>query len=275
MLETRGLGAAIDGARVLSDVTVAATGGEVLGIIGPNGAGKSTLLRTMAGLLPAAAGEVRVNAEPLDELSPRSRAARIAYVAQDSQIAADFSVRELVRLGRYAHRRRLSPLSEDDAIAAERALASVGIDGLADRPVPSLSGGERQLAQLARAVAQGAGAILLDEPTSALDVHHQLRVFALLRRLAADGTAIVVVLHDLNDAARYCDRIAVIAGGGLRIAGTPHEVLTPRLLAEVYRIEARVHTDEFGFPHVHPLAALEAAPSHTAVVPSAPVLRTP
>ena len=274
-LEARGLAVSIDGSPVLTGVSLEARAGEVLGIIGPNGAGKSTLLKALGGLRPIAAGEIRIDGAELARLSARERAARIAYVAQDSGIAADFTVAELVRLGRYAGMRRLARPSAADARAAEEALERVGIAALADRPLPALSGGERQLAQLARAIGQGAGTILLDEPTSALDVHHQLRVFALLRALAAAGTAIVVVLHDLNDASRYCDRLAVVAHGGLRLAGTPHEVLTPDLLGEVYRIASRVHPDEFGYPHIHPLGVLDAESPSFAAAPAMPGPRIP
>ncbi len=252
-LAAHDLGVTIDRDPVLSGISLEVRSGEVLGLIGPNGAGKSTLLRALAGLVRADRGEVLAGGERVASLSARERAARTAFVAQDTGVAADITAMELVLMGRYAHRRRFSGLAEADARIAREALESVGMLALADRAVPSLSGGERQLVQIARALAQRADALLLDEPTSALDVHHQLRVFSILRERAAAGSAIAVVLHDLNDASRYCDRLAVVHDGSLFAGGAPHEVLVPETLAAVYRIEARVHDDERGYPHVHPL----------------------
>ncbi|XRQ09715.1 ABC transporter ATP-binding protein [Actinomadura welshii] len=258
-LTARDLEVALDRTPVLRGVSLDLLPGELLGIIGPNGAGKSTLLKALAGLLAPSRGEVLADGRPLRRMRPRERAARVAVVAQDAPVAGDPSVRDLVLMGRYAHRRRLASLTPADHRAADRALAEAGAAALADRPITELSGGERQLAHIGRALAQDAAHLLLDEPTSALDVHHQLRVFAVLRAQADAGTGVGIVLHDLNEASRRCDRIAVVHGGRLRAIGRPHDVLTADLLAEVYRIEARVHADEFGYPHIHPLGVHSAA----------------
>lgn len=255
-LSVRHLHVEIDRRTILRDASVDVAPGEILGIIGPNGAGKSTLLKAMAGLLPAAAGEVRVDGVPLRRLRARARAAQIAMVAQDGAVGGDLTVRELVMLGRYAHRRRLAPATADDTDAVAASLARAGAGPLADRRVAELSGGERQLAQIARALAQGAAHLLLDEPTSALDLHHQLRVFGVLRAQADAGAAVAIVLHDLNEASRRCDRLAVVDREGIRAVGTPTEILTAARLADVWRVEARVHADELGYPHIHPLAVL-------------------
>ncbi|MGM7700051.1 ABC transporter ATP-binding protein [Microbacterium sp. A84] len=247
---------------IIGGVSLELRQGEILGIIGPNGAGKSTLLRALAGLLTPSRGEVHVDGRPLLSLPPRERAACIAVVAQDSPVAHDLSVRELVLMGRYAYRRRFAPLTAVDDHAVDMALEHAGAVALADRQVAALSGGERQLVQIARALAQGAAHLLLDEPTSALDVHHQLRIFAVLRSQAETGIGIGIVLHDLNEAARHCDRIAVVHGGGLRAIGSPHDILTADMLADVYDIEARVYADEFGYPHIHPLGIRSAVPEH-------------
>ena len=252
-LRARDLEVALDRTPVLGGVSIDLRPGEILGIIGPNGAGKSTLLRTLAGLLAPSHGEVLADGRPLRRMRPRERAAHVAVVTQDAPLMSGPSVRDLVLLGRYAHRRRLAPPTPADHRAVDRALRDAGAAAFADRPVTELSGGERQLAQIGRALAQGAAHLLLDEPTSALDVHHRLRVFAVLRAQADAGTGVGIVLHDLNEASRHCDRIAVVHDGRLRAAGSPRDVLTPELLAEVYRIEARVLSDEFGYPHVHPL----------------------
>lgn len=248
----RDLEVRLDRRPVVTGVSVDVRAGEVLGLIGPNGAGKSTLLRAIAGLVRPSAGDVALDGIPLSALRPREKAQRVAFVAQDTGVAADLTAEDLVLMGRYARRRRLSRASAADAAIARDALDAVGMTHLSHRPLPSLSGGERQLVQIARALAQDAGALLLDEPTSALDIHHQLRVFAILRAQAERGVGVVAVLHDLNDAARYCDRIAVLHGGRLAAIGRPREVLTPERIGAVYRIAARVDDTAFGYPHVHP-----------------------
>lgn len=249
----QGISVTVDTTPLITNVSIDAHAGEVLGIIGPNGSGKSTLLRALAGLLPPSSGDITLEGIPLSGFNARERAIRLAYVAQDTRVGADLTVDDLILLGRYAHRRRFARLTGADLWAADEAAQTVGITAYRDRSVQSLSGGERQLANIARALTQQANIMLLDEPTSALDVYHQLRILTLLRAQAAAGSTVIVVLHDLNDAARYCDRLAVMHHGTLRTVGPPHEVLTPELLGEVYRIDARVHTDEFGYPHVHPL----------------------
>lgn len=250
------------GRPILHDVSLEVRTGEVLGIIGPNGAGKSTLLRALSGLHAPAGGEVFVDDLAMRTLRPRERAERIAVVSQSSADAHDLSVRDLVLLGRYARRRRFASMTSTDDHAVGAALESAGVAALVDRPVSALSGGERQLVQIARALAQEAPHLLLDEPTSALDVHHQLRIFSVLRARADAGDAIGIVLHDLNEASRRCDRIAVVHDGGIRAIGVPRDILTRELLADVYRIDARVHADELGYPHVHPLGIRTAASVH-------------
>lgn len=264
----------VDRRPLLHDVSLEARPGEVLGVIGPNGAGKSTLLRTLAGFLTPTSGAVHLGDEPLDALSIRQRAARLALVAQDTGTAADITALDLVLMGRYAHRRRLGRLSGDDVRIARDQLARVGMASLADRAVPTLSGGERQLVQIARALAQRAPVLLLDEPTSALDIHHRMRVFAILRDAADRGDAVVVVLHDLDDAARHCDRLAVVHEGTLAALGTAVEVLTPALLAAVYRVEATVHLGPTGVPLVHPIR-VHPTPDHAAHDPAPTVHHAP
>lgn len=254
-LVASGIEVALDGRVILADASLTVRPGEIVGIVGPNGAGKSSLLRALAGQIPHGAGEVRAGGAPLAKIGARERATRIAFVAQENSVAADFTVRALAGMGRYAWRRRFAPETAEDRAVALEALHAVGIAGLADRELPSLSGGERQLARIAMALAQQAPVLLLDEPTSALDIHHRLRVFEILRDQAARGIAVAVVLHDLNDAARVCDRLVVVHGGTVRAAGTPREVLTEQLLAEVYRVHARVGVDSRDVVRVDPLRA--------------------
>lgn len=253
MLSGSGLVLRAGGREILSGASLEIRPGEVTSIIGPNGAGKSTLLRAMAGLVRPSEGEVRLGSDPIAALSARDKARRVSFVAQDTGAGADLAVRDLVLLGRYAHRPRLARRGRADAEVAEEALGRVGMADAADRQVATLSGGERQLVQIARAIAQRAGAVLLDEPTSALDVHHRLRVLGILRELAAGGAAVAVVLHDLNEASRHGDRLAAVSGGRVVATGRPGEVLTERLLADVYRVEARVRPGDDGRPQIHPI----------------------
>lgn len=259
-LRASALSIRLDGSDIVSDVTLDVHPGEILAIIGANGAGKSTLLRGLAGLVPPSHGRVTFGERDLQRLPAPAKAAAVAFVAQDTTGAADLTTRELVLMGRYPHRRRFARLNRADLTIADAAMTDVGVRELGHRAISQLSGGERQLAQIARAVAQQSTTLLLDEPTSALDVHHQLRVFDVLRARADAGTAVGIVLHDLNEAARRADRIAVVHDRRLLALGTPHQILTPHLLAEVYRIEARVHPDTLGYPHVHPLRTFATSP---------------
>lgn len=245
-LEARDVDISFDGRSVVSGASLTLEPGTVTGVIGPNGAGKSSMLRALAGQVAPRSGVIRVAGSRVSALSARERATRIAFVAQETVAAVDFTVRELVALGRYARRGRFSRESAEDRKATSAALEAVGIAGLADRECGTLSGGERQLAHIARALVQEAPVLVLDEPTSALDVHHRLRVFEIIRQQAARGTAVAIAVHDLTEAARVCDRLAVIHAGTLHPAARPAEVLTERMLAEVYRIVARVHVDDTG-----------------------------
>jgi len=220
---------------ILDDVSLTVSAGQITAIIGPNGAGKSTLLAVAAGQLTPAAGSVCLGEDDLHRLPVREAARRRAVMPQDSTVAFGFTVREVVALGRSAWRRS----GADDARVVDDALARVGLTAFAEREVPTLSGGERQLTALARVIAQATpvgaeSVILLDEPTSAMDVAHAEATLTLMRELAADGAGIVIVLHDLDAAAAYADRLVLMQHGGVRAVGSVAEVCTPELLSEVY-----------------------------------------
>lgn len=220
--------------RILDDICLDAGRGEVLGIVGPNGAGKTALLRSAAGLVRDVTGEVELGGAASRGLVAAERARLMAYLPQAAEAAWPISVESAVALGRIAHRQRADAAA--DAAAVATALARTGIADLARRRLDTLSGGERALALLARALAVEAPVLLLDEPCAALDPRHQIAAMTLFRRLAADGICVCVVLHDLSLAARFCDRVAVLDRGRLIASGPPASVLDEALLSGVYGI---------------------------------------
>ena len=220
--------------HLLCGVTLAAQGGELLGIIGPNGAGKTTLLRALAGLEAPAAGTVEIDGASLSALSPRKRGQTIAYLAQLDTLAWPLETTALAALGRIPHRASFAPETPADRAAIARALAKCDAQMFAGRAVTTLSAGERARVLLARALAVEAPILLADEPIAALDPFHQLAVMGTLKREAEAGAAVIVVLHDLSLAARFCDRLALIHQGGLAALGTPADILNGDRLSAVF-----------------------------------------
>lgn len=222
--------------EILSDGNLTARAGRVVGLIGPNGAGKTTLLRAILGLAPLARGAVTVDGVDMSAAPAHRRARTLAYLPQGGVIHWPITVERLVLLGRLPHLEPWASPGEEDRRAVEAALAAADVSSLCVRLATTLSGGERTRVLLARALATEAPVLLADEPVAALDPYHQLTIMALFRRLAAAGRAVVVVLHDLGLAARYCDDLVLIAKGKTAACGTPTEVLTPQVLTEVYGV---------------------------------------
>ncbi|MGW4028789.1 ABC transporter ATP-binding protein [Streptomyces sp. NPDC004838] len=239
----------VAGRRALVDhVSLRADPGEVVGLVGPNGAGKSTLLRTVYRALRPTSGRVLLEGEDVRRMSGKGLARRLAAVLQESAGEFDLSVYEVVAMGRTPHKRAFEGDDADDRSIIMSALAGLGAADLVHAPFSRLSGGEKQRVLIARALAQRAGTMVLDEPTNHLDLRHQLDTLRLVREL---GVTALVALHDLNLAAAFCDRICVMAGGRLMATGSPAEVLTKELLAEVYRVEADITTHpRTGIPHI-------------------------
>ena len=230
MLEARNLSAGYPGRAVLAGVSLAVRPGRVLALLGPNGCGKSTLLRTMAGLLPPLGGEVLLDGRR--DYSPRQAAQRVAYLPQ-SRTAPNITVRRLVLHGRFPYLSYPRRYGREDYAAVDRALAAADALDLADRPLPELSGGQRQKAYLAMALAQETEAILMDEPTTFLDIRHQLEVLALVRRLAEEGRGVVLALHDLCLALTAADDVAVLGEGRLLALGGPEAIYQSKVLERV------------------------------------------
>ncbi|PYE81344.1 ABC transporter ATP-binding protein [Pseudoroseicyclus aestuarii] len=233
MIEARGLGVARGGRWLIRDAGLRVARGEVLGLIGPNGSGKTTLLRCLYGALAPDAGEVRLGGADIGALPRREIARRIAVVPQERPDDSGQRLREVVALGRLPHRGLMPGLGAGGAAAAQHALERVGLGAMAERPFASLSGGEAQRGLIARALCQEAPILLLDEPTNHLDLRYQHEVLGLIRSL---GLTVVIVLHDLNLAARYCDRLALLDGGQVIASGPPEAVLTPALLEPVWQV---------------------------------------
>ncbi|QFG26240.1 ABC transporter ATP-binding protein [Actinomadura sp. WMMB 499] len=228
---------AVKGRPLVADVSLEAVPGEVVGLVGPNGAGKSTLLRTFYRALRPTSGRVLLGGDDVWRMPGKHLARRLAAVLQDTGGEFELSVYDVVAMGRTPHKRAFQGDDDADRDIITTALAELAAAHLADAPFDRLSGGEKQRVLIARALAQRTGALVMDEPTNHLDLRHQLDALRLVRRL---GVTALIALHDLNLAAAYCDRVCVLDGGRLVAAGTPAEVLTPELLAEVYRVDAEV-----------------------------------
>jgi len=251
-LEAHGLSVRLGARTVLSDVSLSARAGEVLAILGPNGAGKSTLLRALVGLVPHE-GVVQLDGIARATLSFEERARRLSYVPQQSQLRAPLTVREVVALGRSAHRPALARARIDDVRAIDAALADADVAVLAARSYSQLSTGEQKRVLLARALATGAGTLLLDEPTASLDIEHALRLFHTLRRLATEGRAVVLVLHQIEHALAFADRALLLAAGRLRASGLVAEVVTPANVRALYGVELVPHGSHgFRLPEAPP-----------------------
>ncbi|MEU5214075.1 ABC transporter ATP-binding protein [Streptomyces sp. NPDC020742] len=287
-LDIEDLSVDVAGRRLVHDIALRAGSGRVIGLVGPNGSGKSTLLRCVYRALRPSAGTVRLDGADLHAMDVREGARLLAAVPQENGTEFDFTVAEIVAMGRLPHQRGAGRASAADRAVCERALTRVGAQHLADRGFLGLSGGEKQRVLIARALAQEPRVLVLDEPTNHLDIAQQLEVLGLLRdgdahragsagdttragsaegadrTGSAGGPTVLTALHDLNLAAVHCDELYVIAGGRLVASGPPHDVLTPQLLAEVFGVRAhRVRHPESGavqllfdrLPHPAPRAS--------------------
>lgn len=212
--------------HILQNISLEIPDDGVTGLVGPNGSGKTTLLRCLFGANRPTAGSIHIDGEPLRKMPARVVATKLAVVSQEPGEPPEMTVAETVRLGQL-------PGGQTDDQAILEALRRVGMEELAKRPMTKLSGGERQRAMIARAFVQGAQHLLLDEPTNHLDVHHQLEIFS---QLLSRRASTVVVLHDLNHALEYCDRVHLLDEGRLVASGSPDDVLTPELLEPIYRV---------------------------------------
>ena len=243
LLEARDLAVAYGSRLALAGVDLELQAGSIVGLLGPNGAGKSTLVRALSGVA-AFAGSVTVTGDDLRALSRKELARRVAVVPQEPRFDFPFTALEVVVMGRHPHLAGLAFESAADLAIAHQALARCGASHLARRPIDQLSSGERQRIVFARALAQQAPILLLDEPASFLDLRYQVELFDRVRELADGGTGVVAVLHDLNLAAEYCDRIVLLQAGRVVASGPTAEVLTYKNLTAVYETEIYVDLND-------------------------------
>lgn len=238
-LDLNALSASAGGQPILTNVTMTALPGALTGLIGPNGAGKSTLLRASLGLVPLSSGSATFAGHDLPAMPRRDRARLAAFVEQIGANEAHLTAREVVMLGRIPFQSiwQAEPSSEDETIVTA-SIAAVGMSDFDGRHYNTLSGGEQQRLQIARALAQQPQLLLLDEPTNHLDVHAQLTALNLLRTRARAGATVLLALHDLNLAAAFCDALIVLHRGQVAAQGSPQDVLTPALLRDVYNVDA-------------------------------------
>jgi iron complex transport system ATP-binding protein len=250
--------AGYDGRLILSQLELDVDSGEVVALVGPNGSGKSTILRTLARVLRPRAGSVLLDGRAISSLSTREVAKQLALLPQGPTLANDMTVEELVWMGRSPHQGLLGLPTGSDRDAVEWAISETGMHELRGRGMSSLSGGERQRAWIAMALAQKPEILLLDEPTTFLDLSHQLEVLDLVRYVNREhGITVVMVLHDLNQAARYATRVVVLNEGSIHCHGAPGEVLTVDNLRDVFGVEARVLREESGQLVIVPLGRIK------------------
>jgi len=239
MIEALNISVSLGSHAAVRDVSVAIEAGEVVGFVGPNGAGKTSLLRALLRLVPVDRGMIHLEGTEITADPPHKHARNIAYLPQGQNVAWPLTARRLVALGRVPHRSTWENLAPADKSAIDHALAVTDATQFADRPVTELSGGERSRVLLARALAVEARVVLVDEPTASLDPYHQLTTMEALKSAAGAGAAVGVVLHDLNLAGRYCDRLCLMHEGEIVADGLPKDVLSDENLARVYRIGVR------------------------------------
>jgi iron complex transport system ATP-binding protein len=258
MLSAQELRLGYDDKVVVQQLSLDVEDAQVHCLIGPNGSGKSTLLRALAGLLKPQQGQVLLDGQSISRWKRRELAQRLAMLPQHPVAPDGLTVEQLVRYGRFPYQRLLGQPTEQDVKMVRWAIRVTGLSGFEVRPLLALSGGERQRAWIALSLAQQAATLILDEPTTFLDLGHQLEVLELLSELnRQQGLTVIMSLHDLNQAAQFGHRLVAMRAGRLEQAGAPAEVLTQALLADVFRVHARVAPDEMtGKPQFVPLSSL-------------------
>ncbi|MGR5210826.1 Fe(3+) dicitrate ABC transporter ATP-binding protein FecE [Vibrio rotiferianus] len=243
MLETQNLSVAYGKHTIIPNLSVSIPKGKITALIGPNGCGKSTLLKTLVRINKPVSGEVIFEGKPLSSYGDKVLARSLSLLPQILVSPEGITVRKLVEYGRSPYISHWGKLGKEDQVIVEQAMHDTGVFEFADQPVESLSGGQRQRAWIAMVMAQDTEVVMLDEPTTYLDMSHQVELMKLMQQMNSKGKTVVVVLHDLNQACRYCDHLVVLEKGQLVAQGTPDEVFTETLLKRVFDLKARVFRD--------------------------------
>ena len=238
---------ALGGTPILKKIGIDVASREFVGVIGPNGSGKSTFLKCVYRVLKPDAGAIFLDGTPLRELTVRESAKKVAVLSQHNYYNFEFTVRDIVLMGRSPHKRMMERDTKADFDIVNEALDKVGMTAYSDRVFSTLSGGEQQRIILARALAQKTQCLILDEPTNHLDIKYQIQILDVVKSL---GVTVLAAFHDLNIAARYCDRIYAVNDGRIVACGAPEEVLTPELLRSLYEVNAEVLRDSGGKPYI-------------------------
>lgn len=273
-LHAKDLALAYDNQVIISELHLAIPAGKITALVGPNGCGKSTLLRGLARLLPPRRGQVYLDGKAIHAMSTKSLAKELGILPQSPSAPEGLTVRELVAQGRYPHQSWFQQWSRTDEAITQQAMRTTSILELADRPLDTLSGGQRQRAWIAMTLAQETDILLLDEPTTFLDLAYQIEVLDLLHELNETGRTIVMVLHDLNQACRYAHHLVAMRDGKIWGQGTPASIMSERMVAEVFRLNAQIVTDPItGAPMCIPIGRPRALrPQQTSVPAHMPVV---
>lgn len=242
-----GIGITLENNRILEDVSIHVKNKEFVGIIGPNGSGKSTFLKNVYRVLKPDAGIISLDSIPLNKMSIRDSALKMGVVSQHNYYNFDFSVEEVVLMGRSPHKRAMERDNSEDYEIVKEVLRAVGMEEFSGRSFSTLSGGEQQRVILARALAQKTQCLILDEPTNHLDIKYQLQLMSIVKGL---NLTVVSAIHDLNIASMFCDKLYVMRNGRIAAYGTPKEVLTKKIIKDIYEIDAEIIEDSKGQMHI-------------------------
>ncbi|WP_038184403.1 Fe(3+) dicitrate ABC transporter ATP-binding protein FecE [Vibrio rhizosphaerae] len=242
-LKTEHLDVGYGGTPVVQQVNLQILSGKITALLGPNGCGKSTLLKALVRILAPQSGSVQWQGQDLRHHSSQAIARVLSLLPQSQEVPEGITVRDVVGYGRSPYTRFWGQLTATDQQQVEQAMQLTGVTAFAERPVSELSGGQRQRVWLAMTLAQDTDYVFLDEPTTYLDLNHQVELMKLMRRLNQQGKTVVTVLHDINQACRYCDHLIVMQAGKVVAQGEPTEILTTQLLADVFELDAEIHRD--------------------------------
>jgi iron complex transport system ATP-binding protein len=267
-LELTGISVDIGGRRIVNDVNVLVPDGSFVGLLGPNGSGKSTILKTLYRVNHPVAGQVLLDGHDLLAMRPRQVARRVAVLAQDTTVEFDFTVLEMVMIGRTPHKRSFDRDDDEDRSIVAHAIERVDCEDLAHRSFNTLSGGEKQRVLIARAIAQGADHLILDEPTNHLDIRYQLDVLELVAGL---GITVLAALHDLSLASLFCDTVYLLTGGVIVTGGSPASVITTEMVRHAYGADVLViEHPETGTPHLIPRRSAPGTQASDSIEVSSP-----